>query len=172
MLTSKTITLRLVEESDADFIVSLRTDDKYNKYLSTVGSDVDAQRKWISSYKEKERNKNEYYFIIQRNDGVRCGTVRVYDLKEDSFCWGSWILNEDKTRYAAVESALLVYEFGFKHLGFNQSHFEVVKGNTKVIDFHKKFGAEQVDEDADHFYFTISRESVAETKIKFSRIIK
>lgn len=172
MLVSKTVRLRLVEESDASFIVSLRIDEKYNKYLSTVGSDIEAQREWIKRYKEKERNKEEFYFVIERNDGTRCGTVRVYDLKEESFCWGSWILNENKTRYAAVESALLVYEYGFEHLGFNKSHFEVVKGNSKVVDFHLKFGAEQTSEDSEHFYYEISKESVANTKKKFARIIK
>ncbi|PHJ40201.1 GNAT family N-acetyltransferase [Vibrio sp. PID17_43] len=172
MLVAKTVQLRLVEESDASFIVSLRTDDKYNKYLSNVSSDVDIQREWIKRYKEKERNKDEFYFVIERNDGTPCGTVRIYDLKDDSFCWGSWILNEDKTRYAAVESALLVYEYGFEHLGFSKSHFEVVKENIKVIDFHLKFGAKQTSEDLEHYYYEISKESVADMKKKFSRVIK
>ncbi|MFH4571311.1 N-acetyltransferase [Vibrio campbellii] len=172
MLVSKTIRLRLVEETDAEFIVSLRTDEKYNQFLSTVGADVDAQREWIKKYKDKERANKEFYFVIERNDGTRCGTVRVYDLQEDSFCWGSWILNEEKTRYAAVESALLVYDFGFDHLGFNKSHFEVVKGNLKVTDFHLKFGAKKTGEDADHFYYEISKDSVIKTKNKFSRLVK
>ncbi len=172
MLISKTIKLRLVKESDAEFIISLRTNDKYNKYLSSVGADVDAQRDWIRRYKEKENNKEEFYFIIERADGIPCGTVRMYDFQNSSFSWGSWILNEDKTRYAAVESAFLVYEFGFEELGFTKSHFEVVKGNDKVSDFHLKFGAKQTGEDSVHYYYDITKEAVAESKNKFARILK
>ena len=35
---SKTLRLRLVEENDADSILSLRLDEGYNAFLSTVGS--------------------------------------------------------------------------------------------------------------------------------------
>ncbi|WP_205352327.1 GNAT family N-acetyltransferase [Vibrio cholerae] len=172
MLSSKTINLRFVEESDAEFILSLRTDERYNKYLSSVANDINAQREWIKNYKNKESQKIEFYFIIERNDGVPCGTVRIYDFKNDSFSWGSWILNDSKPRYAAVESAFLIYEFGFEKLGFKKSHFEVVKGNDKVSDFHLKFGAQQVDEDSDNYYYEISKSVVAENKIKFARIFK
>ncbi|HAS6019494.1 TPA: GNAT family N-acetyltransferase [Vibrio vulnificus] len=172
MLRSKTIKFRLVEEPDAEFIVSLRTDNKYNQYLSSVSDDVKVQQEWIKHYKNKEQAKEQFYFIVERLDGTPCGTVRVYDFKGDSFCWGSWILNENKTRYAAIESALLVYEFGFGQLGFNKSHFEVVKGNNKVVDFHLKFGAVQTGEDGGHYYFEISKESVRKTKNKFSRFVK
>ncbi|MFX3935327.1 GNAT family N-acetyltransferase; N-acetyltransferase, partial [Streptococcus suis] len=90
-----------------------------------------SQAEWIRNYKNRENNGEEYYFIIFRSDDQSpIGTVRLYDFHENpkSFCWGSWILNEHKTKYAAVESALLVYEAGFSTLGFEQSHFEVMKG--------------------------------------------
>lgn len=172
MLTSKTIRLRLVEEMDASFIVSLRIDSKYNKYLSSTSDDVESQRLWINDYKKKEKDKSQFYFIIERLDGTPCGTVRVYDFRDDSFCWGSWILNEDKTRYSAVESALLVYEFGFEHLKFGKSHFEVVKGNNKVVDFHLKFGAVQVGEDDEHYYFEIDKNAVDKMKERLRRVVK
>jgi RimJ/RimL family protein N-acetyltransferase len=172
MLTSKNIRLRLVEELDAAFIISLRVDEKYNKFLSFVDADVESQQEWIRNYKKKEEVQEEFYFIIERIDGTRCGTVRVYDIRQDSFCWGSWILNDNKTHYSALESALLVYEFGFENLGFSKSHFEVVKENTKVIDFHLKFGAKQTGEDSEHFYYEITKESVSNTKKKFLRLIK
>ena len=76
----------------------------------------------------------------------------------------SWILNEDKTRYAALESAFLIYKFGFETLGYNKSHFEVVKGNERVVSFHKKMGALQVGEDKDSYYFEIDIGSVESKK--------
>lgn len=170
MLLSKTIGIRLITEEDAEFITELRNDEKYNTYLSKSDASVEAQREWIRSYKAKENAKQQYYFIIEKLDGTKCGTVRIYDIREDSFCWGSWILNHNKTRTAAVESAFLVYEFGFEFLGFPKSHFDVMKGNEKVIKFHEKFGAVVVGEDEDNFYFNVSKEAVENCKKKFGGI--
>ncbi len=164
ILGSKTIRLRLIDSSDAEFVLSLRTDVKYNQFLSAVTQDVEAQRRWIEKYKLDEVAGTQFYFIIERNDGMPCGTIRVYDLRTDSFCWGSWILNENKTRFAALESAFLIYDFGFKDLGFRKSHFEVVKGNERVIGFHKKMGAKVVGEDQENFYFEITQDSVEAVK--------
>lgn len=170
-LISKTIKMRLIREEDAAFILSLRLDERYNKFLSSVDGNLAAQKEWIKKYKQDEDAGLQYYFIIETKDSKPCGTVRLYDLKADSFCWGSWILNEDKTKYAALESAFLVYQFGFGVLGFTKSHFDVRKGNLKVIDFHKKFGAVETGEDEDNYYYEISQESVQRMKNRFSKII-
>jgi len=168
ILTSKTVKMRLVEESDAEFIVGLRVDEKYNKHLSAVTGDVEAQVNWIRRYKADEADKLQFYFIIERLDGTRCGTVRIYDIVDDSFCWGSWILNEDKTKYAALESAFLVYEFGFEELKLSKSHFDVRKENEKVISFHKKMGAVKTGETDLDELFEISKKSVLDTKQRLS----
>tara|TARA_Y100000815_G_C13302693_1_gene485204 strand:+ start:936 stop:1457 length:522 start_codon:yes stop_codon:yes gene_type:complete len=166
IVESKTVRIRYVEESDAEFILKLRLDERYNQFLSSVNPDVKTQRDWIRRYKVDEADNKQFYFIIERHDGVPCGTVRVYDLQDDSFCWGSWILNEDKTRYSAIESAFLVYEFGFDVLGFTQSHFDVRKGNEKVISFHEKMGALKTHESDVDYFFKISKEAVLSAKEK------
>lgn len=163
-LKDKNVSLRLVEEKDAEFILSLRLDDRYNAFLSAVTSDLEGQRKWIKKYKKDEAEGKQFYFIIERNDGVPCGTVRIYDLRKESFCWGSWILNGSKTRYSAVESAFLVYEFGFNNLGYEKSHFDVMKGNKSVIKFHKRMGATKIAEDDINEYFEITKSSVLSAK--------
>ncbi|MDR6956350.1 RimJ/RimL family protein N-acetyltransferase [Pseudomonas brassicacearum] len=171
-LQHSTIALRLVEVKDAQFILNLRLDNKYNKFLSGVSPDLESQRTWIKKYKVDEAEKKQFYFIIQRLDGTPCGTVRIYDLRSDSFCWGSWILNEKKTRFAAIESAFLVYKFGFEHLGFKKSHFDVMKGNDKVVSFHKKMGAVQVGEDEENYFFEITNSAVEAAEQKLSAIFK
>lgn len=168
ILKSKTIKIRFVEEFDAEFILKLRLDPQYNKFLSSVDADIQSQREWIRKYKDDEKERKQFYFIIERNDGIPCGTVRIYDLQKDSFCWGSWILNGDKTRYAALESAFLVYKFGFNELSLNNSHFEVRKGNERVISFHKKMGAEKIDEDDLNEYFNITKNAVLKYQEKLS----
>ena len=160
LLESKSIRLRLVEELDAEFILKLRLDEKYNQFLSSVTADLQSQKDWIKKYKGDEKTKKQFYFIIERLDGTPCGTIRAYDLTQDSFCWGSWILNENKTHYAALESAFLVYKFGFEVLGFKKSHFDVMKGNQRVISFHKKMGAIEIGEDEQNYYFEITDTAV------------
>ena len=166
-LEGKNIRLRLVEEKDADFILALRLDNRYNTFLSPVSSDLEAQKSWIRNYKDDEKKGTQYYFIIERLDGTLCGTVRIYDIRNDSFCWGSWILNENKTRYAALESAFLVYDFGFKQLGFKKSHFDVMKGNEGVIKFHTRMGAVKTAEDELNEYFEITEDAIKATREKF-----
>lgn len=163
-LIGKTIRMRFAEETDAQFILQLRLDDRYNQFLSSVSPDVDAQKNWIKKYKIDEAAGTQFYFIIERLDGTPCGTVRIYDLRQDSFCWGSWILNKNKTRYAALESAFLIYQFGFDVLDFEKSHFDVRKGNEKVISFHKKMGALQTGESVEDFYFEITKQAVHNAK--------
>ena len=148
-LKSKTIYLRLVEPEDAGFIISLRTDDRYNKFLSFVESDVEKQKKWIIDYKAKEHDGKEFYYIIHRiSDSSPIGTVRVYDFLEEnnSFCWGSWILNENKTKYAALECTLLIYDLAFFEMGFRRCHMDMRKNNTKIIAFHKRLGVKIIGE--------------------------
>ncbi|TMP79129.1 GNAT family N-acetyltransferase [Pseudoalteromonas sp. S983] len=171
MINSKTIKMRYVEEADAEFILKLRLDERYNQFLSEVKADLESQKNWIRAYKKDELDKKQFYFIIERLDGTPCGTVRIYGLKDDSFSWGSWILNEDKTRYSAIESALMVYEFGFNKLKFNKSHFEVMKDNIRVVNFHKKFGAQQVSVDNVNYYFSITKEAVQKSYDKFKGIL-
>ena len=169
-LKSKTISMRLIEEEDAEFVLGLRVDPKYNKHLSSVDNNLYKQIKWIKDYKYEESAGIQYYFIIEA-DGRKCGTVRLYDFIGESFCWGSWILNKDKTRYAAVESALLVYRFGFEQLGFKKSNFEVRKENTGVINFHKKFGAEVTEEDDNNVYFNYCMEQYQASLEKYSKFL-
>lgn len=171
-LKGKSIKLRLVNENDAEFILSLRTDSNYNKYLSKVCNDIEQQKYWIRQYKDEETLNLQYYFIIERHDGTKCGTVRIYDIRGDSFSWGSWILNENKTRYAAIESALLIYKFGFEIKSFLKSHFEVLKGNDRVVAFHKKIGAYEIGSDNDHFYYEITPLCIASVKEKFSKYLE
>ncbi len=86
----------------------------------------------------------------------------LYDIRSfegrDSFSWGSWIIPPPPVPGLASYSALAIYEIGFSGLGFDQSHFDVRKGNTKVLGFHTGTGATVVSEDAENFYFVFERE--------------
>jgi RimJ/RimL family protein N-acetyltransferase len=167
-LIGRSVKIRLVEIEDAEFITSLRINPKYNAHLSSVDSSVEKQQEWIKCYKLDELDGKQYYFIIETLSGLKCGTVRLYDFVDDSFCWGSWILNEDKTRFSALESAFLVYKFAFETLGFKKSHFDVRKENIKVIGFHEKMGAIKRSEDEQNIYYDIYPDTIWELKNKLA----
>ena len=98
----KHIKLRLVKDDDAGFILSLRSNKNLNSFLSPVDHDIKKQREWLSKYKERENNKTEFYFIITSIDNISLGTVRLYDFKDNSFCWGSWIVSQNAPNYTAI----------------------------------------------------------------------
>ncbi len=95
----------------------------------------------------------------------------MYDFQKNSFCWGSWILKKGSPSYMAIESALLVYEFGFYGLGFLRAHFDVRKENRKVVAFHQKFGAKIVNQSELDWFFDFSREQYRATRDKYHKYL-
>jgi len=171
MITGKNINLRLAEIDDAEFILSLRTDKDLSQFISSVDGSLDSQIAWLKEYKKKENEKSEYYFIIEDKKHDSLGTIRLYEIKDDSFCWGSWILSKDALQFAAIESALLLYDFAFLRLGFKSSHFEVRKENASVVAFHKRFGATVESSDDLNYYFIFPVEKYFETRKKYSKYL-
>jgi RimJ/RimL family protein N-acetyltransferase len=155
IIAGKNIDLREVEVNDSAFILSLRMNQDLNQYISTVENDLAKQEDWIRKYK---LNNQEYYFIIQNKKKESVGTIRIYDIKDDHFCWGSWIVKPEARPYASFESAVLLYQYAFFNLGFNYTFFDVRKENQKVINFHLRFGAVQVDENDQDIFMILKKE--------------
>lgn len=163
----KTLTFRDVTVEDAAFILSLRTDSEKARYLSAVSGDIADQRAWLKRYAQTD---DQAYFIIQFQDEP-IGTVRLYDPRGDSFCWGSWILSKTRPSQAAMESALMVYAYAIDHLGFSAAHFDVRKGNERVWQFHERFGAQRISEtDLDYFYL-LDGEAIASARRRYQRFL-
>ena len=108
--------LRLIKPDDAAYVHGLRTNPLYNSHLSKVTGTVQDQRAWIEGYQAREAAGQEFYYVIERKDGTRCGLVRLYDFDVESFSWGSWILDESKPQKAAIESIVLSIGVGFELL--------------------------------------------------------
>ena len=166
------INFRPVRPGDAEFILSLRLDKALGRFLSSVDDDPDAQRTWIVAYMERETQGREYYYIIVDETGENIGTVRMYDFRNNSFSWGSWILKTGAPSYGAIESALLVYDIGFNQLGFDGCHFRVRKENERTLAFHIKFGARVTGEDDVNKYFVIDRKACAKARETYSKFLK
>lgn len=146
--------LRLVQPDDAEYIHGLRTDPAYNTHLSQVTGTAEDQRRWIEGYKEREAAGQEAYYLIERLDnGRRCGLVRLYDIDNDRFTWGSWILDANKPTKAALESAVLSLGVGFAELGRSLALIDVRHENTHATAFYRRFGMDQVGKDELNLYF-------------------
>lgn len=149
--------LRLIRPEDAGYVQALRTDPSYNRHLSEVRGTAEDQRRWIEDYKAREVELRELYYVIERKDGIRCGLVRLYDIGAEAFTWGSWILDHNKTRKAALESAMLSFGVGFDRLGLSQALVDVRIGNEQAIDLYNRLGMSELRRDDRDIYFTFPR---------------
>src|SRR3569623_55730 len=134
----KSIFLREVSVEDAEFIIGLRTDPEKTTHISATSNDITQQINFIASYSKSD---TDFYFMICDWNWSRFGSVRIYDVRDDSFCWGSWILSRDAPKKAAIESALLIYDFAFFSLHYPWAHFDMRKKNVNVVDFHNRIDA-------------------------------
>ncbi|MRH78503.1 GNAT family N-acetyltransferase [Spiribacter sp. C176] len=163
----KTLSFRDISVEDAPFILSLRTDEQKSRYLSATPPDLTEQRLWLQEYNNAD---GQAYFIIEYQQ-VSIGTVRLYDARDSSFCWGSWVLVEHAPVQAAIESALMVYAYGTDHLGFTAAHFDVRKANQSVWQFHERFGAQRIAEtDLDYFY-TLAFEAIQSSRKRYRKFL-
>jgi len=162
----KSIVLRAATPDDAWFVFSLRNAAKA-RFLNPTQGDVETQKAWLAGC---HADPMQIYFAICSHAMEPLGLVRIYDLRGDSFCWGSWLIQEGAPPSTAIESALLVYCFALDH-GFTRSHFDVRIGNDKVIRFHQGFGAVEVRRDETDVYFEIGREAIEASLHKFRRYL-
>ena len=166
------LTLRLIQPEDAADVHSLRNNPAYNTHLSTVTGTVDDQRTWIKDYKSREAHGQEFYYVIERKDGTRCGLVRLYDIEAESFTWGSWILDEKKPRKAALESAVLIYTIGFDGLACDRAVFDVRNDNIHTLAFHRRFGAHEVASDELNVYFNYEQSQFAVGQTHYLNLLR
>ena len=163
-LEGKYTNIRDIEIEDADFILSLRCDEKKSKFLHKTQFNVENQQNYIKHYKTLDK---EWYFIIENKKNEPIGTYRIYDLKEDSFCIGSWLMKDGCSALEALEGEFLVKNFAFNKTGFKKFHFDVRKENTKVVNFHKTLGAKITGETDLDYLFECTKEDYLNNVRKF-----
>lgn len=167
-LLGKTLVFRDATVDDASFVLSLRLDELKSKYLSTTSSSLDDQVRWLENY---ALSTDTAYFIIESLAGESLGSVRLYDAQGQSFCWGSWVVKDGAPMPTAVESALMVYAYGVDVLGFEEAHFDVRKGNSKVSSFHERFGAVRTGETEADYLYRLSGDAIARTRARLAKFL-
>jgi hypothetical protein len=167
-IAGKVIRLRPARIADAEFIVELRTNEKKSRHISRTSSDVSSQQNWLE---QNLKDDGQVYFIIEDLLGNSFGTVRIYDVVGHSFCWGSWVLSDTSPKTAAIESAILIYQFALE-CGFLMAHFDVRKANTSVCKFHERFGAKKMYETEADIYYMISATTINSSLVHYRKFLK
>lgn len=150
--------IRLIEEADAKFILSLRNNPKLNRFLNPTSSSIDDQINWIKNYKIKEKKQEELYFIIFEN-GIRKGLYRLYKINSISFTIGSWLFDSCDNTNLPIMIDLIMADIGFFNLGKKILLFDVRKDNKKVIRYHSLKTPLQYSEDDLNNYYLITSDN-------------
>lgn len=139
------IDVRLVNEDDAEFILSLRTNPQLTRFLHPTDNDLEKQKEWIRKYKKRESEGTDYYFIYSYKGG-EFGLNRIYDIHEKSCTGGSWLCTPGTNTEHVVATALISRDIMFEILKLKEDNFDVRKGNHKVLKFHKMMGSVKTSE--------------------------
>jgi hypothetical protein len=159
------LSFRLVQETDAAFILSLRTDSNRNKHLSPTDNSLDNQVQWLRAYKEREARGKEYYFIYTDEQQHDAGLFRLYNINGNTVTAGSWLSKPGIEAFTALKADLYVSVLIFKILQFETCLIDVRNDNKKVLKYHKMFFT-QTGEDEQNIYLTMNNAGF-EKKYKF-----
>ena len=119
MLDKYGLHVRFVNSSDAEFILSLRTDPVKSRYIGMTDESVNTQIKWIKDYKEREKQGIDYYFFYEY-EGKPAGVNRIYNIKENHFVHGSWVFSDKLPPFCSLAAALIAREIAYDTLGLEE----------------------------------------------------
>ena len=154
-LEGRYVSLRTAEESDAEFILSLRLDPKLSRFLKKTDPNVEKQRDWIRS---KIAQEGDYHMIVEdTGKGEPVGVIAIYDIRDGVFEIGRWIIEPGKPVSVAIESFYLAYRLAFDELGLQVTESKVRLDNRTVLEFHQRYGAELMKSDDLYAYVRYDR---------------
>lgn len=155
-LNSLGLSVRLVNEDDADFILSLRTDVHLARFIHQTDDNLDKQVEWIRQYKKREREGREYYFIYSNNKQP-VGLNRIYNIYDYYGTIGSWICSPENDTEISLATYILMFDLMFDYIKLDITIFDVRKENKHVWKLHKMLGAKIVGESDIDYYFILNK---------------
>lgn len=170
-IRAENISMRLVNKSDAKFILDLRRDKRLSQYISSTSPKLEDQIKWLLEYFKREADQKEFYFIYEDSGKKPWGVIRLYNFTEDSFTIGSWVCYPGNTNNIAVKAWLLAVEFGFNTLKFNTCMLDVRKKNLYVLYYLKLFNPDLINEDELNYYFRFDKKTFQEKRKKVTKFM-
>ena len=157
--------VRLVHEEDAEFIVKLRINERNARFIHSTSPNIETQKAWIRSYKKREANGKDYYFIFSSHSQP-VGVIRIYDIDyiKKRATAGSWVCEPELPMQIPISILIICREIMFDMIGAEKDCFDVRKGNKQVQRTHEIMGAEIVAEDELNYYFELPNAVFQEKK--------
>lgn len=163
------LTVRLVREEDAPFILELRTNKKLSKYLHETDNDLNKQIEWIREYKKREEDGKDYYFIYFSKENP-IGVNRIYNITENNSTGGSWICRNDATLEESLGTYFLNSDI-YDMFEIICGPYTISKGNNHVLKFHLSMGAEIIRENSEEYLVKINYEKYIKAKERYIKLL-
>jgi len=161
--------VRLVNESDAEFIINLRN-EKRARFLNKISSNIDNQKEWIKEYKKRELAGVDYYFIYFIGEKP-VGVNRIYNIQSDSFIGGSLVFRNACEFDISLLATLIQLYIGFEILDKSVSFGNIHKNNKRAIKFNRLLESDFVYEDETEVFLVLSKKIYLKVKDKFESIL-
>ncbi|GFI32659.1 hypothetical protein IMSAGC013_04063 [Lachnospiraceae bacterium] len=140
IIEGKCIDLIPVKEELLPTIVELRNQERSRYYFNqSVLLTLEMQKKW---YEEYIKRYNDIYWCIRNKEHVIVGTVRLYNITENSCDHGSVMIDEKYSMGMpyALEAEILSLEFAFDVLKVRQVYNDDRHDNKMMNSISKKMG--------------------------------
>lgn len=162
---------RLVELEDAEFILSLRNNEKLAQHLNPTSGEIEEQIKWLKEYKNREKEGKDFYVICLKEDKkTKLGLNRIYNVDGNTFEFGSWLYSPDSGSNTAVLGELFTKGLAFEQLGFTLCKMETKKKNTRVLWYAKSYKPRFTGEDELNHYFESDYENFKAHREKYLKL--
>lgn len=163
--------VRFVDETDAEFILKLRTDSIKSRFIGATTPDLNKQLDWTRYYKCRERLGEDFYFMFETYGGNRLGVTRVYNVCDRSFDTGSWLFSPDAPVGASILAYVIAREIAFDLFPDKVNEFDVMKANETVWKFDQTFEPTLIAETEDSYRFRNTREEFERNKQKYIKML-
>lgn len=134
-----TVTLRSVEESDAEVTYQMRMDREKNRYIHPVSGTVEDQRDFILSQRKRE---GDFLFLVSNLAGKPIGMRGIYNIRGNEAESGRTIGYGNP--YENMEALLLGFDFAFDVLKVENLNMDAMEGNKSICSIQEKVGAERI----------------------------
>jgi RimJ/RimL family protein N-acetyltransferase len=140
------VELKELETADAEDVLIIRNNPEFNRFLSNAGQEIKKEDQINWTLKCKQENDNVNFKVLLKGSFV--GTISLYDIDENGSAeFGRYIVTHP---IAAIESELLLMQYGFEVLGLSEIVCKTVKKNSKVWQQHARLHFETYGSDIDH----------------------
>ena len=156
---------RLIDETDAEFIIQLRNQDKA-RFMNAVLPDTEKQKEWIKEYKNREQAGLDYYFIYYKN-GLPLGLNRIYKIRNDSFVGGSLVFSSKCEFEIPILATLIQLHIGFEIMDKSICFGNIHKNNKIAIKFNRLLGNDFIYEDENELFIVLSKRGYLKTLNKY-----